>query len=77
MESTDCTTRVLNGKKQDSISVATEVGDKKLADAFDQADASVTNESQTENGYKVTMLGVISGTDISDNLMTDDDGTRR
>lgn len=54
---------------------ATEVGDQKLADAFGDRGAAIEHECQTENGYKVTMLGVVSGKNISDNLITDDNGT--
>ena len=54
---------------------ATEVGDQKLADAFGDKGTAIEHECQTENGYKVTMLGVVSGKNISDNLITDDNGT--
>lgn len=54
--------------------IATKVGDQKLTNAFKNENAFITNESKTENGYTVTMLGVVSGKNISDNLIKEDNG---
>lgn len=40
-------------------------GDQKLAGAFTGEDAVVINESQSFGGYNVTLLGIISGKDLS------------
>lgn len=45
--------------------VATEYGDKQLAQAFESKDAIVMNESQTDDNYMVTLLGTVSGKGLS------------
>ncbi len=46
--------------------VAERINDKGLADAFTEEDAVVINETQSYGGYQVTLLGVISGSKLSD-----------
>lgn len=46
--------------------VASEYGDKQLAKAFESKDAVLINESQTYDKYMVTLLGAVSGSDLSD-----------
>lgn len=41
------------------------LNDSKLTEAFQSKDAVMINESQTMAGYRVTLLGVVSGKDIS------------
>ena len=45
--------------------VAEEAGDSKLADAFLSEDAVLINESQSYGGYKVTLMGIVSGESLS------------
>ncbi len=54
--------------------VAKEVGDKKLAKTFQGEDAIHTNDSQTYGNYTITMLGVVSGKNISSLVEIDDNG---
>ena len=56
--------------------VAKEVNDDKLAKAFQGKDAIYVNESQTYGKYKVTLIGITSGKDLSEYYMTDGDGTK-
>lgn len=46
--------------------VAEKMDDKGLADAFTEENAVVINEKQSYGGYQVTLLGVISGSKLSD-----------
>ncbi len=46
--------------------IAREYGDKKLAAAFESKEAILMQESQTYGKYKVSLLGVTSGKDLSD-----------
>ncbi len=48
--------------------VAEKYGDLKLAEAFTGEDAVLVNESQTYGSYRITLLGAVSGEDISDYL---------
>ena len=43
-------------------------------DAFQGKDAVSVNESQEYGGYRVTLLGAVSGKNISEYLETDDQG---
>ncbi len=54
--------------------VAEELEDKKLMDAFGGEDALLVNESQECGGYRVTLLGAVSGENISSFLPTDSKG---
>lgn len=54
--------------------VAKEVGDDKLAKKFQEEDAIHTNDSQTYGNYTITMLGVVSGKNISNFVQIDDNG---
>lgn len=54
--------------------VAEEMGDKKLAKSFQKEDAIHTNDSQTYGNYIITMLGVVSGKNISNLVEIDDNG---
>lgn len=55
--------------------VAEEVGDRKLAKSFQKEDAIHTNDSQTYGNYTITMLGVVSGKNVSNFVSIEDDGT--
>lgn len=46
--------------------VAQEMNDTKLADAFLSGEAVVVNETQSYGGYDVTLLGVVSGENLSE-----------
>ena len=46
--------------------VAEEIGDSVLAAAFKRENAVIINESQTAGDYTVTLLGLVSGGDLSD-----------
>ena len=50
--------------------VANKIGDTKLTEAFDNQGNWSTGEVQTYNGYDVAMIGVISGKELSDHLVT-------
>ena len=54
--------------------IAKEVGDDKLAKEFQGEDAIHTNDSQTYGNYTITMLGVVSGKNISNLVQIDDNG---
>lgn len=56
--------------------VAREVKDDKLAKAFQGKDAIHINESQTYGKYKVTLIGVTSGKDLTEYYMADGDGAK-
>ncbi len=45
--------------------VAVHTGDEKLAEAFQGEDAVYINETQSYGGYDVTLLGLVSGKDLS------------
>lgn len=49
--------------------VAKEFGDKKLADVFKGNDAISINESQIYGGYRITLMGTVSGNNISEHLI--------
>ncbi len=51
--------------------VAEEFGDKKLADVFKGEDAVSINESQVYGDYKITLIGTVSGNNISEHLIED------
>lgn len=53
--------------------VAEENGDKKLAGVFESDSAVVINKSQTCGGYKITLMGTVSGENLSD-YMTGNNG---
>lgn len=57
--------------------IAEELSDKKLADAFSGKDSVPVNETQEYGGYKVTLLGAVSGKNIGDYLVTERDGSVR
>ena len=50
--------------------VAEKMNDKKLMDAFSGEDAVAVNETQSCGGYDVTLLGIVSGKNISEYLTT-------
>ncbi|MCI8488750.1 MAG: DUF4179 domain-containing protein [Lachnospiraceae bacterium] len=50
------------------VQMAEQTEDKKLMEAFQSKDAIEINESQTYGGYRITLLGVVSGDGISDYL---------
>lgn len=54
--------------------VAKEFGETKLADAFAKGDAVSVNETQSYGGYDVTLMGLISGKDLSVYPTFDDNG---
>lgn len=54
--------------------VAEELEDKKLMDAFEGEDAVLVNETQECGGYRVTLLGAVSGENISSFLSEDSKG---
>ena len=54
--------------------VAQELEDGKLMNAFQGEDAVLVNETQEYAGYRVTLLGAVSGKNISEYLSTDDQG---
>lgn len=56
--------------------VAQEFKDDKLAAAFQGEDAIKINETQEYGGYKITLLGIVSGKDLSQYLMWDEQGVR-
>ncbi|MDE7267025.1 MAG: hypothetical protein K2N89_06130 [Lachnospiraceae bacterium] len=55
--------------------VAEETHDSTLKNAFLSEGAVLVNETQEYGGYRVTLLGSVSGKSISDYLATDDTGT--
>lgn len=54
--------------------VATETADNKLAQEFDQNNWMDECETQSFGDYDITLLGVVSGNEISDHLSKDDLG---
>ncbi|MGJ0845895.1 hypothetical protein SAMN02745784_02004 [Tissierella praeacuta DSM 18095] len=46
--------------------IAENLGDKGLALAFDGEGAVAINQTQTIGGYKITLMGIVSGKEISD-----------
>lgn len=54
--------------------VAKEVNDTKLEQAFLSKDALSVNETQEYGGYRITLLGSVSGKNISQYLREDDNG---
>lgn len=52
--------------------VAQTIEDKKLTDAFESKNAISVNQSKTKNGYRVTLLGMVSGKSLSDYVTKDD-----
>jgi len=54
--------------------VAKHNNDNKLADAFDSEDAVLVNETQEFDQYKITLLGAVSGKNISEFLAEDSSG---
>jgi len=58
--------------------VAEDVGDEKLADTFRDKNGTISvNESQISGNYKVTLKEIASGKNLSDFMVTEDDGTIR
>lgn len=49
--------------------VAEKIGDEKLADAFKGKDTISVNESQVYGGYRITLMGTVSGNNISEHLV--------
>ena len=56
--------------------VAEEFGQTKLADAFAKGDAVLVNETQSYGEYDVTLMGLISGKDLSVNPTFDEEGVQ-
>lgn len=54
--------------------IAQELEDKKLMDAFQGEDAVFVNETQEYAGFRITLLGAVSGRNISEYLTEDDQG---
>lgn len=54
--------------------IAQELDDKKLVDAFQGEDAVLVNETQEYAGFRITLLGAVSGRNISEYLTEDDKG---
>ncbi|MCI9426943.1 MAG: hypothetical protein HFI81_04210 [Eubacterium sp.] len=54
--------------------VTQEINDSKLTAAFQSEDAITINESQTYGGYRVTLMGIVSGKAITEYEMTGNDG---
>lgn len=54
--------------------VANVLADAKLAKAFETEDAIVINETQEFGGYKITLLGIVSGKGLSEYTYWDDEG---
>ena len=52
--------------------IAIELSDQTLATAFESDNAVLINESQTFEDYKVTLLGLVSGEDLTDFVMQSD-----
>ncbi len=51
--------------------VAEKSNDFKLAAAFESENAIVINETQQSGGYDITLMGIVSGKNISDNIKTE------
>lgn len=54
--------------------IAQELDDKKLVDAFQGEDAVLVNETQEYAGFRITLLGAVSGKNISEYLTENDKG---
>ncbi len=54
--------------------VAEELNDRKLVEAFQGEDAVPVDETQEYGGYRVTLLGAVSGKNISEYMPTDNKG---
>ena len=54
--------------------VARVFADEKLAKAFETEDAILINETQEYGGYKITLLGIVSGKSLSEYTLWDDEG---
>ena len=54
--------------------VAEEFGETRMADAFQNGDAVFVNETQSHGGFDITLMGLISGKDLSVYPVSDDDG---
>lgn len=54
--------------------IAQEFSDQKLMDAFQGKDAVLINEAQEYAGFRITLLGAVSGKDISEYLPENDKG---
>lgn len=54
--------------------VARVFADEKLAKAFEAEDAILINETQEYGGYKITLLGIVSGKSLSEYTHWDDEG---
>lgn len=54
--------------------VAKVFADESLAKAFETEDAILINETQEYGGYKITLLGIVSGKGLSDYTNWDDEG---
>ena len=52
--------------------VANKIGDAKLAEAFDKQGDWAGGETQSCGGYDIAMIGLISGKELSDHLVTSD-----
>ncbi len=56
--------------------VAQDMNDEGLAAAFEGEDAISINETQEYGGYRITLLGIVSGKNLSQYMMQDDAGIR-
>ena len=54
--------------------VAHEIGDKKLEAAFESSSAVTVNEAQKYGDYEATLIGMVSGKDLTDNKVSDNEG---
>ncbi len=54
--------------------IAQELQDQKLMDAFQGEDAVLVNETQEYAGYRITLLGAVTGRNISEYLPVDEKG---
>lgn len=54
--------------------IAQELDNQKLMDAFQGEDAVAVNETQEYAGFRITLLGAVSGRNISEYLSEDDKG---
>lgn len=54
--------------------IAGELKDRKLMDAFQGEDAVAVNETQEYAGFRITLLGAVSGRNISEYLAVDEGG---
>jgi len=57
--------------------VAKVTQNEKLAEAFMSEDAILVNETQSYGGYHVTFLGIVSGNNLTKQIVTDDSGVIR